>query len=249
MRRRLAAGNWKMNGLFAALSEAETLSNAFPDPGCDIVLCPPATLLSAMSTKCKGGGIAVGGQDCHRQEKGAHTGEISAEMLYDAGARYVILGHSERRAEQAETDAQVRQKAKLAWNNNLISIICVGESEKQRLGGGALDVIASQLAGSVPDGATGENLVVAYEPIWAIGTGRIPTLGEIGEMHDFMRQNLGARFGSRIAGSVRLLYGGSMNPGNVADIIKVANVDGGLVGGASLKADDFSKIVRALSAK
>ena len=237
-----------MNGLTASLDEVATLIRTFPDSSSDIVLCPPATLVGAMSQSCAGTSISVGGQNCHDAAKGAHTGEISAEMLYDTGARYVILGHSERRADQGETNALVRKKTEAAWQNGLTAIVCVGESENQRQDGNALDVIAAQLAASLPDGATGQNLVIAYEPIWAIGTGRIPTLVEIGEMHDFIRSALTARFGPNIADTVRLLYGGSMNPGNVADIISVENVDGGLVGGASLKTADFAKIIQALNA-
>ncbi len=248
MRRRLAAGNWKMNGTRASLDELRTLAREYPAPGCDVVICPPATLLERASRLCEGSAITCGGQDCHAAPKGAHTGDISAEMLADAGAEYVILGHSERRADHRETDDMVAAKTQAAWRAGLTAILCVGESEAQRDSGATLDVIAGQLDASVPEGADGDNLVIAYEPIWAIGTGRVPQLSEIGEVHDFMRARLAARFGPDSADDIRLLYGGSMNPANAADIISVRNVDGGLVGGASLKADDFGRIIAALGA-
>lgn len=244
-RRRLAAGNWKMNGLTAALAEAEALAQAHPSPGCDVLLCPPATLVAGMAAKLSGTAVKVGGQDCHAEASGAHTGDIAAEMLADAGASAVIVGHSERRADHGETDADVNAKARAAWRAGLLAIVCVGETEAQRDAGETLDVIGTQLAGSVPDGATAESLVVAYEPVWAIGTGRTPTLEEIAEVHDFMRARLTERFGAGIADGVRLLYGGSVKPGNAAEIFAVSNVDGGLVGGASLKAADFGGIVAA----
>ncbi len=248
MRRRLAAGNWKMNGTRANLDELRALAQAHPSPGCDVLICPPATLLERAARLCEGSAISCGGQDCHTDPKGAHTGDISAEMLVDAGAEYVILGHSERRADHGETDDLVAVKAQAAWRAGLVAIVCLGESEAQRDAGETLRVIGTQLAGSIPEGADGDNLVVAYEPIWAIGTGRVPTLGEISEVHDFIRAELADRFGPETADGIRLLYGGSMNPGNAAEIISVANVDGGLVGGASLKAADFGAIIDALSA-
>ncbi|NOX74538.1 MAG: triose-phosphate isomerase [Alphaproteobacteria bacterium] len=248
MRRKLAAGNWKMNGLRAALSEVELLAKAQPAPNCEVVLCPPATLVRSMAKVCVDNCVTIGAQDCHENSSGAHTGDISAEMLVDAGAEYVILGHSERREAYGESDETVRLKAKAAWAAGLSAIICVGESEEQRRATNTLDIIGGQLAGSIPDAATGENLVVAYEPIWAIGTGLVPSLGDIGEVHDFIRMRLERRFGEGVGRSVRVLYGGSMNPGNVDDIRRVPNVDGGLIGGASLKAADFSKIIAALAA-
>ncbi len=244
-RRKLAAGNWKMNGLTAALAEADALAKAHPAPGCDVLLCPPATLVGAMAARLGNGPVKVGGQDCHAKESGAHTGDVSAEMLADAGATAVIVGHSERRADHGETDADVRAKASAGWRAGLVAIVCVGETEAQRDAGETLAVVGSQLAGSVPDGADAGNLVVAYEPVWAIGTGRTPTLAEIAEVHDFLRAELVARFGADIANGVRLLYGGSVKPGNAAEIFAVSNVDGGLVGGASLKASDFGGIVAA----
>ncbi len=191
--------------------------------------------------------LSVGGQDCHQNASGAHTGDISAAMLKDAGATYVILGHSERRADHGETDQLVAQKALAAREAGLVAVICLGETEGERDAGRTLDVIGAQLAGSVPDGATGANTVIAYEPVWAIGTGRVPTLEQIAEVHDFISRSLNARFGTA-AGAIRLLYGGSVKPSNAAEIFAVPHVHGALVGGASLKASDFGAIVAALSA-
>ena len=247
-RRRLAAGNWKMNGTGADLAVATALAGRHPAPGCDILLCPPATLLSRMSQALEGSAIATGGQDCHAADSGAHTGDISAPMLRDAGAAYVIVGHSERRADHGESDAAVRAKAEAAMRHGLCAVVCLGETLAQREAGRTLEVIGTQLAGSVPEGADGDSLVVAYEPVWAIGTGKVPTLEQIGEVHDFIRARLEERFGAAAGGAVRLLYGGSVKPGNAAGIFAVANVDGALVGGASLKAEDFSPIIEALEA-
>lgn len=246
MRRKMAAGNWKMNGLQNALVEVERLSSNHPDPVTEVVLCPPATLVRAMSIVCEALPISVGGQDCHYERFGAHTGDISADMLADAGAQYVILGHSERRQNHGETNRIVRAKVDAAWGAGLAAIVCVGETSEERDAANTLDIVGGQLAASIPDAATGENLVVAYEPIWAIGTGRTPTLEEIGEVHDFMRTKLERRFGEGVGRSVRLLYGGSVKADNADAIFAVSNVDGGLVGGASLKAADFSGIVAAL---
>ncbi len=246
MRRKLAAGNWKMNGTDAALGTLATLAGAHPDPGAEILICPPATLLHRAAQATKNSAIAIGGQDCHGKTNGAHTGDISAEMLIDAGARYVILGHSERRGDHAEQDQDVRAKAQAAIDAGLVAIVCMGESLAQREAGETLDMIAKQLSGSVPDTASGETLVVAYEPIWAIGTGKVPTLDQIGEVHDFIRAELERRFGREIGQSVRILYGGSVKPGNAAEIFAVPNVDGALVGGASLTTADFSPIITAL---
>ncbi len=247
MRRKLAAGNWKMNGLRSALGEVGILAADHLDPACEVVLCPPATLVRSMAKTCRENCVTIGAQDCHENSSGAHTGDISAEMLADAGAEYVILGHSERREAYDETDETVRNKAKAAWSAGLRAIICVGESASERKAANTLDIIGGQLAGSIPDAATGENLVIAYEPIWAIGTGLVPSIGDIGEVHDFIRMRLERRFGPGVGRSVRILYGGSMNAGNAADIVQVPNVDGGLIGGASLKAADFSKIITALN--
>ena len=245
--RKLAAGNWKMNGTVAALSEDTALLDAHPAPACDMLLCPPATLVAQMAAAAQGSGLLVGGQDCHANTAGAHTGDISAAMLADAGAAYVILGHSERRTDHAETDAMVLAKAGAAITAGLVAVVCVGETEAQRDAGTTLAVIGAQLEGSVPKGAVAETLVVAYEPVWAIGTGRTPTLAEIAEVHAYIRAQLQGLIGEQAAG-VRLLYGGSVKPSNAAEIFAVPHVDGALVGGASLKAADFGAIVAALSA-
>lgn len=242
--RKLAAGNWKMNGTLAALAEVETLMRDCAGAGVEMLICPPATLLRPMTERVGQGTVAVGGQDCHAKEAGAHTGDISAEQLRDAGATHVIVGHSERRADHGETDEAVSAKAVAAHRAGITSIICVGETETQRDAGETLDVIARQLAGSVPDCATAGNSVIAYEPVWAIGTGRTPTSEQIAEVHSALREALVARFGD--GAGFRLLYGGSVKPSNAAEIFAIANVDGALVGGASLKAADFAPIVKAL---
>jgi len=246
MRRKLAAGNWKMNGLSKALKEAEALLSAHSPSTVDIVLCPPATLLSRMVAAVGDDTIAVGGQDCHRAVSGAHTGDISALMLADAGARYVIAGHSERRQDHGESNEDVCAKVAAASAAGLTAIVCAGESEAERDAGETLDIIGNQLAGSVPDDASADALVVAYEPVWAIGTGRVPASGQIAEVHEFIRDRLIRRFGTEAGEGIRILYGGSVKPDNAADMFAIANVDGALVGGASLKAADFSPIVRAL---
>ncbi|MBD3677068.1 MAG: triose-phosphate isomerase [Rhodobacteraceae bacterium] len=248
MRRKLAAGNWKMNGTGASLAEAEALAKAKPEPGCDLLLCPPATLVHRMAQALDGSAVAVGGQDCHAKASGAHTGDTSAEMLRDAGASHVILGHSERRADHGESDSDVRAKTEAALSEGLIAVVCLGETLDEREAGKTLEVIGTQLEGSVPDGVSGATLVIAYEPVWAIGTGKVPTLEQIGEVHDFIRARLEARFGAETGSAVRILYGGSVKPGNAAEIFGVSNVDGALVGGASLKAGDFIGIIDALEA-
>lgn len=245
--KKLAAGNWKMNGTKAALAEVSALLAAHPDPACEMLLCPPATLIARMSETATGSRLMVGGQDCHAKPSGAHTGDLSAAMLKDAGATHVILGHSERRTDHAETDALVRAKAEAAIGAGLTAIVCIGESEAERDAGRTLAVIGTQIDGSIPMGATAANLVVAYEPIWAIGTGRTPTLSEIAEVHSFLRGRLRGLIGDEATG-VRLLYGGSVKPSNATEIFAVPHVDGALVGGASLKAADFGAIVTALSA-
>lgn len=239
--RKLAAGNWKMNGTLAALAEIDQLL-AGPKPGCDVLICPPAVLIQAMAAK----GIPTGGQDCHANASGAHTGDIAAAQLKDVGASHVILGHSERRTDHGETDEMVSAKALAAHEAGLVAIICVGETEAQRDAGQTLDVISAQLAGSVPDCATAANTVIAYEPVWAIGTGRTPTNDQIAEVHALMRDRLSARFAD--GADVALLYGGSVKPANAAEIFAIAHVNGALVGGASLKAADFGPIIAALSA-
>lgn len=245
MRRKLAAGNWKMNGSHAALEQIEAMKPAVND-AIDVLICPPALLVAQAAAIS--GDIAIGGQDCHANASGAHTGDTSAVMLKGAGASHVITGHSERRTDHAESDAIVAAKSQAAWDAGLIAVICIGETLDEREGGKTLDVIGTQLAGSVPDGATAANTVVAYEPVWAIGTGKVPTLEQIGEVHDFMRAELEKRFGTGIADGIRLLYGGSVKASNATEIFATSNVDGALVGGASLKADDFVPIMTALAA-
>lgn len=245
MRQRLAAGNWKMNGIRASLAMLEELDREIGDTDSQVVICPPATLISAMAAAAQDTDMRVGAQNCHQEAAGAFTGDVSAEMLADAGAEFVILGHSERRSGYKESDACIRDKTSSVWAAGLTAIVCVGESLDERDASNTLDIIGGQLAGSIPDQATGQNLVVAYEPIWAIGTGHTPTLDQIGKVHDFIRARLERRFGEGVGRSVRILYGGSMNAKNAADIIAVSNVDGGLIGGASLKAEDFAKIVNA----
>jgi len=238
---KLAAGNWKMNGLRADLAEAKALAEAFKAPTCGVLICPPATLVAAMAEALSGSAVMVGGQDCHSKGSGAHTGDISAQMLADSGAKYVILGHSERRADHGEASADVAAKARAAHAAGLVAIICLGETESERDAGQTLDVVLKQLAASVPEGASAANTVIAYEPVWAIGTGRTPTLEQISEVHDALRANLPDS-------AVSLLYGGSVKPGNAAEIFAIENVDGALVGGASLKAADFGAIIAALDA-
>jgi len=245
--RKLAAGNWKMNGTAGDLAEVQALVQAHPAPGCEMLLCPPATLIARMADLARGTALKIGGQDCHARASGAHTGDISAAMLLDAGASHVILGHSERRADHGESDDAVCAKAEAALAAGLVAVVCVGETEAERDAGQTLDVVGRQLAGSVPAGATAASLVIAYEPVWAIGTGRTPTLDEIAEVHRFLRERLVARFG-QAAGGMRLLYGGSVKPSNATEIFAVPHVDGALVGGASLKATDFGAIVAALAA-
>lgn len=247
MRRKMAAGNWKMNGTRDSLAVLDSLVAAHPDSPCDIVICPPHSLLITAAAQCADGPVSIGAQDCHAQDKGAYTGDVSAGMIADAGAGYVIVGHSERREAYGDTDAQVRAKATAAHSQNLTAIVCIGESLAQRDAGDALTVITSQLAGSLPDGSAENTLVVAYEPIWAIGTGKIPTLEQIAEVHATLRTELVARFG-KTGEDIRLLYGGSVKPGNAADIFATQDVDGALVGGASLTAEDFSPIIDALCA-
>lgn len=248
MRRKLAAGNWKMNGTSESLAEVERLIAAHPSPSVDILICPPATLLSRMAGRTGRGAVALGGQDCHAEDAGAHTGDISVEMLRDAGATHVIAGHSERRADHAETDEAVRAKAEAVLRGGLTAIVCIGETLDEREAGRTLEVVGRQLAGSVPGDATGASVVVAYEPVWAIGTGKVASGAEIGEVHAFIRSELVSRFGSETGEAIRLLYGGSVKPSNAAEIFAVENVDGALVGGASLTAADFSPIVAALEA-
>jgi triosephosphate isomerase (TIM) len=238
--RPLVAGNWKMNGLAASIGQLNAVIAGAPDvPSVDLMVCPPATLIASFAAAARGTPVLIGGQDCHALASGAYTGDISAEMLKDAGASAVIVGHSERRQYHHETDAEVRTKAEAARRARLMPIVCVGETRPQREAGQALDVVASQLQGSLPDGAA--DFVVAYEPVWAIGTGLTPTPADVGEMHRAIREHLVSRYGAGGQGT-RILYGGSVNPKNAAELMGVANVDGALVGGASLKAVDFLAI-------
>ena len=243
MRRPLVAGNWKMNGLRSAAAEfGKIVAGAVSLGGrADILICPSATLIAAFAEAARGTQTAVGGQDCHAEPAGAFTGDIAAEMLADAGATAVIVGHSERRTYHHETDDEVRAKALAARRANLMAIVCIGETRAEREQGQALDVLGRQLDGSLPDGPTGTELVVAYEPVWAIGTGLTPTTADVAEAHAFIRDRLVKRFGTA-AETIRILYGGSVKASNAKELTAVANVDGALVGGASLKAEEFLAI-------
>jgi triosephosphate isomerase len=244
--RPLIAGNWKMNGLRSSMAEFEAmLAGASGVAGkADLLVCPPATLIAAFAEKSRGAkGLAIGGQDCHPKPSGAHTGDISAEMLADAGTKAVIVGHSERRADHGESDALVRQKAEAAWRAGLTAIVCIGETQGQRDAGQTLEICRGQLGGSLPDSAHADNLVVAYEPVWAIGTGLTPTAKDVEQIHQFIRETLTERFNGEGA-KMRILYGGSVKPSNAKELMAVANVNGALIGGASLKAADFLAIAK-----
>lgn len=250
--RPLVAGNWKMNGLTAALAEVSRLKTLLAEGrsiAADAMICPSATLLAALSAKVAGSAITTGGQDCHAAESGAHTGDIAAEMLADAGATAVIVGHSERRTDHGESNETVRAKAQAAYRAGLIAIICVGETATEREQGQTLGVVSGQLAGSVPDSANAANTIIAYEPVWAIGTGLTPTSGDVEEVHGAIRQAMIERLGADEGAAVRLLYGGSVKPANAEELMAVENVNGALVGGASLKADDFYGILSAYKDK
>jgi triosephosphate isomerase len=244
--RPLIAGNWKMNGLKAAESEFEAMLAGAPAVAAraDLLVCPPATLIAAFADKSRGSAVKVGAQDCHPKPSGAHTGDISAEMLADAGATSIIVGHSERRADHGESDLLIRQKAEAVWRAGLVAIVCIGESEAERNAGQTLEILRGQLKLSLSDGSRADNLVVAYEPIWAIGTGRTPTAADVEQIHKFIRDFLTDRFKGEGA-RMRILYGGSVKPSNAAELMAVANVNGALVGGASLKAADFLAIAAA----
>ena len=245
MRLKLIAGNWKMNGLLGdGVELARALSNlaAGESPECELLVCPPATLIMTVGGVLSSGTIQLGGQDCHASPSGAHTGDIAAPMLVDLGCSYVIVGHSERRADHGEDDALVRAKAEAALNAGLTPIVCLGESLEQREAGSALEVVTAQLRGSLP--AEGD-VVVAYEPVWAIGTGRTATPEDVAEVHAALRRTLGEVRGGEQAEATRILYGGSVKPSNAGELLSLADVDGALVGGASLKADDFWEIARA----
>jgi triosephosphate isomerase len=244
--RPLIAGNWKMNGLKGSVSEFDAMCAGAPGVAAkaDLLVCPPATLIAAFADKARGAKtLAIGAQDCHPKASGAHTGDLSAEMLADAGATAVIVGHSERRADHGESDALVRLKAAACWRAGLAAIVCIGETQQQRDHGQTLEICGGQLAGSLPDEATAANLVVAYEPVWAIGTGLTPTAADVEQVHGFIRDFLTSRF--KVEGArIRILYGGSVKPSNAAELMAVANVNGALVGGASLKASDFLAIAQ-----
>ena len=247
-RRPLIAGNWKMNGLKASLAEIQRLREGVEAAGhgakVDVMICPPATLIAAC-VDAAGQAIAIGAQDCHAKASGAYTGDLSAPILADSGARAVIVGHSERRSYHGERDEDVRAKAKAAHDAGLVAIICLGETAGERRLGLTLPVMARQLAGSLPDGADAANTVIAYEPVWAIGTGLTPSVADVADAHRFLRSELAALKGDAVAEGTRLLYGGSVNPKNAAELLTIEHVDGGLVGGASLKADDFLAVIAA----
>ncbi len=237
----LVAGNWKMNGQLASVSEIEKLNALVTEGGgaCDVLICPPATLIFSLSGK----GIDIGAQDCHINVSGAHTGDISAAMLKDLGCHYIIVGHSERRADHGETNDTVKAKADAVQEQGLTAIICVGETNAERENGDTLDVVTSQVTGSIPESATAENTVIAYEPVWAIGTGKVPTTDDVAQVHAVIRNLLIERFGDAGA-MVRIQYGGSVKASNAGELMSVPNVNGALVGGASLKAEDFYGIIK-----
>ena len=248
-RRILIAGNWKMNGLQKdGIALASDLAQRMKSGGTDtfeMLVSPPFTLISKVVDAVADSGIHVSGQDCHSAEKGAHTGDVSAVMLKDAGCSYVIVGHSERRTDHGETDEVVKAKAQAALAAGLNVIVCIGETLEERDAGQTLDVNRRQLHGSLPDGATAANTVVAYEPVWAIGTGRTATPEQAQEVHEMIRNELSGKLGADVAGGMRILYGGSMNAKNAAELLAQRDIDGGLIGGASLKADDFWTITQS----
>lgn len=246
-RRPLVAGNWKMNGLAASVVELEATIRGFGPAlaaKTDLMVCPPATLIAQFSGRAKGSRVIIGAQDCHPKASGAHTGDLSAEMLKDAGASAIIVGHSERRTDHQESDEMVRAKAEAAYRAGLTAIICIGETKAERAGGNTLSVVGRQLLGSVPAAAAATNTVIAYEPVWAIGTGLTPSVKDVEEVHGMIRNGLVKRFGEAAA-AIRILYGGSVKPDNAGTLLKAADVDGALVGGASLKALDFLGIANA----
>jgi len=242
--RPLVAGNWKMNGTRASLDQIKAMAEGVKSPlseKVETLICPPATLLYVATALCDDSPLMIGAQDCHQNRSGAHTGDISAQMIADCFGTHVIVGHSERRTDHAETDHLVRAKAEAAYGAELTAIICIGETAGERKAGHTLDILKRQLAGSVPDGATAQNTVIAYEPVWAIGTGLTPTVDDVADAHAFMRAELVKRFAGEGA-KMRILYGGSVKPSNAKELMAVANVDGALIGGASLKAADFLAI-------
>lgn len=245
--RPLVAGNWKMNGTSASLNDLRAIGNGFQhglDAETEALVCVPATLLSRAAAVLEQTPVRAGGQDCHPKESGAHTGDISAEMLKDAGATHVIVGHSERRTDHCEDDATVRAKAEAAWRAGLTAIVCIGETKAERGAGQTLSVLSQQIDGSVPEGATARNTIIAYEPVWAIGTGLTPTPQDVAEAHAHIRARLAEKIGPE-SEKMRILYGGSVKPSNAVELLSIQNVDGALVGGASLKASDFLGIAEA----
>jgi triosephosphate isomerase (TIM) len=248
-RRPLIAGNWKMHGLradgVALAAELAGRMKGVARPAFDMVVCPPFTVIAEVGRAIAGSGVALGAQDCHAADKGAHTGDVSAAMLADLGCRFVIVGHSERRTDHGETDAEVKAKAEAVVACGLTAIVCIGETEAERDAGKTLDVVTGQLAGSLPEGAEAANVVVAYEPVWAIGTGRTPSTDEVQEVHALIRARLGDALGAGQAAQLRVLYGGSVKPSNARALMALADVDGGLIGGASLKSGDFWAIAES----
>lgn len=247
--RSLVAGNWKMNGLKASIGELESLSDMLssgPSANCDVLLCPPATLIGAFVDAANGSDVKIGAQDCHTNISGAHTGDIAAGMIADLGAEYIIVGHSERRADHGETSELVQAKAQAVHGEKLTAIICVGETEAERKAGDTLKVVVEdQLLNSVPDNASADDTIIAYEPVWAIGTGLTPTVDDVAEVHTAIRAALVKRFGADTGNNFAILYGGSVKPANAKELMAAANVNGALVGGASLKAVDFNGIIDA----
>ena len=244
--RPLIAGNWKMNGLTASIAEFDVMLKRAAEVAAkaDLLVCPPATLIAAFADRARGSTVALGAQDCHPKASGAHTGDISAEMLADAGASMIIVGHSERRTDHGESDVLIKQKTEAVWRAGLVAIVCVGETQAQRDAGHTLDILHGQLSLSLPEGSLADNVIVAYEPVWAIGTGLTPTAKDVEQIHGFIRELLTSRFKEEGA-RMRILYGGSVKPSNAAELMAVANVNGALVGGASLKAADFLAIAAA----
>jgi triosephosphate isomerase len=247
--RPLVAGNWKMNGMRSSLAELTSLAQMLTDdlPLCDTLICPPFTLLSQAAMAVNGSLISLGAQDCHENRSGAHTGDVSADMIMDLGCSYIIVGHSERRADHGETNAVVKAKAAAAISAGAVAIICVGETEAQRDAGDTLKVIEDQIKGSLPEGANAQNTVIAYEPVWAIGTGRTPSVEDVAQVHHFIRGQLEAYL--KTGAQVRILYGGSVKPSNAQELMAASDVNGALVGGASLKAKDFNGIIDAYRSK
>ncbi|RED53274.1 triose-phosphate isomerase [Aestuariispira insulae] len=246
-RRPVIAGNWKMNCLLdAGLDLAQAVEDGAGGRDCEIVICPPHVLLHPVNVALEDNLLGLGAQDCHVAEKGAHTGDVSAAMLADAGCGYVIVGHSERRVDHGESDDLVRAKAESVFAQELVAIICIGETEAERDDGRTEAVLAKQLDGSVPAGSNAANTIIAYEPVWAIGTGKTPTADEAQNVHSFIRRYLAEKLGDDIASGMRILYGGSMKPSNAAELLAQADIDGGLIGGASLNAGDFHGIVECL---